>query len=297
MDKLITVVGATACSKSGLGIYLARKFNGEIVSCDSRQIYKGLDLGTGKVTPHEQSLAVHHLLDIKNPNEKFSLAEYQKCAYKSINDILSRKKTPFLVGGTGLYSRAVVEGYNFFEEPENDESIEIRAEINSLSREELENELKNAGIEVPPGLSPRHLQRRVEKMHKGIEECENRSLYDYLQLICVYPREELYRRIETRLDDRINQGMVEEVANLRKCGATDEFLDGLGLEYRYTLRYLRGEYEFNEYREELLKQIRHFAKRQITWFKKEKNAVWLDMTGDFEKQASDICEKFLAEND
>lgn len=293
MEKLITVVGATACSKSGLGIYLARKLGGEIVSCDSRQVYKGLDLGTGKVTAEEQKLAVHHLLDIKNPNERFSLAEYQKCAYKSINDILTRKKTPFLVGGTGLYSRAVVEGYNFSTEEESAEAESVRSEINDLTREELEAELKAAGAEVPEGLSPRHLQRRVEKLRKGIKDGVNSPVYDCLQLVCVYPRDELYKRIEIRLDERIKQGMVEEVENLRKNGATDEFLDGLGLEYRYTLRYLRGEYDFNEYREELLKQIRHFAKRQITWFKKEKNAVWLDMTGDFESQALALCNEFL----
>lgn len=293
MDKLVTVVGATACSKSGLGIYLAQKFNGEIVSCDSRQVYKGLDLGTGKVTLNEQKLVVHHLLDVKNPNEKYSLAEYQKSAYKSINDILARKKTPFLVGGTGLYSRAVVEGYNFFDEDENAETDDLRKEINALSREELESELKTAGIIVQEGLSPRHLQRRVEKLRKGIKDGENSPIYDCLQLVCVYPRDELYKRIEIRLDERIKQGMVEEVADLRKNGATDEFLDGLGLEYRYTLRYLRGEYDFSEYREELLKQIRHFAKRQITWFKKEKNAVWLDMTGDFENQAFVLCSEFL----
>lgn len=290
MEKLITVVGATACGKSGLGIYLAQKFNGEIVSCDSRQIYKGLDLGTGKVTAEEQAMAVHHLLDVKLPNEKYSLAEYQKSAYKSINDILARKKTPFLVGGTGLYSRAVVEGYNLAEETCDDE---LRAQINCIPREELVEELKAAGETDIEGLSPRHLARRVEKLRKGVSGGKNSPIYDCLQLVCVYPRERLYARIETRLDDRIEQGMIDEVASLRKNGATDEFLEGLGLEYRYTARYLRGEYDFATYREELLKQIRHFAKRQITWFKKEKNAVWLDMEGDFCAEASELCRNFL----
>lgn len=282
MEKLITVIGATACGKSDLGIKLARKFNGEIVSCDSRQVYKGLDLGTGKVTVEEQKLVPHHLLDVKLPNEKYSLAEYQKSAYRSINDILVRKKTPFLVGGTGLYSRAVVEGYSFIDENEDDT---LRAEINSLTREQLEEELRNAGELVPEGLSPRHLARRVEKLRKGVEKAENSRLYDFIQLVCVYPREQLYSRIEARLDERIKQGMVEEVESLRKNGATDEFLEGLGLEYRYTARYLRGEYSFEDYREELLKQIRHFAKRQTTWFKKEKNAFTLDMNGDFLAEA------------
>lgn len=290
MEKLITVVGATACGKSGLGIYLAQKFNGEIVSCDSRQIYKGLDLGTGKVTAEEQKTVVHHLLDVKLPNEKYSLAEYQKSAYKSINGILERKKTPFLVGGTGLYSRAVVEGYNLAEERDDED---LRKKINALSRGELITELKAAGETDIEQLSPRHLTRRVEKLRKGVAGGKNVPLYDCLQLVCVYPREELYARIERRLDDRIEQGMVQEVQNLRENGATDEFLEGLGLEYRYTARYLRGEYDFATYREELLKQIRHFAKRQITWFKKEKNTFWLNMEGDFCAEASELCNKFL----
>ena len=119
MEKIITVVGTTASGKSDLGIVLAKKFNGEIVSCDSRQVYKGVDLGRGKVTLEEQNEVKHHLLDIKKPNEKFSLAEYQKLAYRSINDILARKKVPLLVGGTGLYSRAVTEGYNLSEEEDD----------------------------------------------------------------------------------------------------------------------------------------------------------------------------------
>lgn len=290
MEKLITVVGATACGKSGLGIYLAQKFNGEIISCDSRQIYEGLDLGTGKVTKEERSLVVHHLLDVKKPNEKYSLAEYQKSAYKSINDILERKKTPFLVGGTGLYSRAVAEGYNLAEE--HDDEV-LREKINALPRESLIAELKAAGETDIDGLSPRHLARRLEKLRKGVSGGQNRPLYDCMQLVCVYPRGELYSRIEKRLDERIAQGMIEEVAALRESGATDEFLEGLGLEYRYTARYIRGEYDFATYREELLKQIRHFAKRQITWFKKEKNAFWLNMEGDFCTEASELCRKFL----
>ncbi len=291
MEKLITVIGATACGKSDLGIKLAQKFDGEIVSCDSRQVYKGLDLGTGKVTEDEQKLVPHHLLDVKLPNEKYSLAEYQKSAYRSINDILARKKTPFLVGGTGLYSRAVVEGYSFIDENEDDA---LRTEINSLTREQLEEELRYAGELVPEGLSPRHLARRVEKLRKGVEKTENSRRYDFIQLVCVYPREQLYSRIEKRLDERIKQGMVEEVENLRKNGATDEFLESLGLEYRYTARYLCGEYSFEDYREELLKQIRHFAKRQITWFKKEKNAFRLDMSGDFLAKAEQLCSRFLS---
>ena len=271
MEKIITVVGTTASGKSDLGIYLAQKFNGEIVSCDSRQVYKGLDLGTGKVTPEEQKLAVHHLIDIIEPNEKFSSAQFQKLAYKSINDILARNKTPFLVGGTGLYSRAVVEGFPFEEEEFNPE---VRSEIN--------------------GLSPRHLARRVEKLRSGKNAAaENQPLYEYIQLVCVYPREILNARIEERLDKRLNLGMVEEIKSLKERGATNEFLNGLGLEYRHTNAYLNGEKSYEDYRSDLCRDIKHFAKRQKTWFKKEKNAIWLDMTGNYCSQAEEICQIYL----
>lgn len=292
MEKIITVIGTTASGKSDLGIYLAKKFNGEIVSCDSRQVYKGLDLGTGKVTAAEREEVVHYLLDIKQPNEKFSVAEFQKLAYKSIDGILSAKKVPFLVGGTGLYSRSVVEGYPFDEE---DFNLDVRSDVNAMTRAELEEELRVSGETAPSDLSPRHLARRVEKLRLGgrAEKKENSPSYNCLQLVCVFPRETLCERIEARLDKRLNDGMVEEVVQLKKEGATDEFLDGLGLEYRHTNAYINGEKDYETYRDDLLRAIKGFAKRQKTWFKKEKNAIWLDMTGDYEKQAEVLCEKFL----
>lgn len=291
MQKLVSVVGTTASGKSDLGIVLANEFNGEIVSCDSRQVFKGLDLGTGKVTKEEQEMAVHHLIDIINPNDYFSVSEYQKLAYNAINDILSRGKRAFLVGGTGLYSRAVCEGFNMGEE-EVDE--QLRARINTLSKEQIEQELTALGQEIPEGISPRHLARRLEKAIKGVSHKESEPLYDVMQLVLVYPREELYKRIEERLDRRLQMGMVEEVKRLKDEGATEQFLEGLGLEYRYTNRYLNGLYSYEDYRAELLKEIRHFAKRQITWFKKEKNAVWLDMTGDFTAEAIKLCKDFYS---
>lgn len=290
MEKLVTIVGTTASGKSDLGIALAKKFNGEIVSCDSRQVYKGLDLGTGKVTKEEQAEVKHHLLDILMPNEKFSLAEYQKLAYRSINDILARGKQPFLVGGTGLYSRAVTQGYNLSEEQDDPA---LRAKINGMQYSEIIEKLKELGEDVPEGLSPRHLSRRLEKAMKGVGSSENKQVYDYIQLVPVFPRDILYKRIELRLDARLDAGMVEEVKTLKEAGATDEFLEGLGLEYRYTNRFLNGEYTFEDYRDTLLKEIRHFAKRQVTWFKKEENAFPLDMTGDFLSVAENFVKNFL----
>ena len=289
MQKLVSVIGTTASGKSDLGIVLAQKFNGEIVSCDSRQVFKGLDLGTGKVTKEEQEMAVHHLLDIVEPNGYFCVSEYQKLAYNAIDDILARGKRPFLVGGTGLYSRAVCEGFNMGEE-EVDENL--RARISRMSKEEIEEEMRSLGLEIPTGLSPRHLSRRLERAIKGSTPSESKPLYEVMQLVLVPQREELYKRIEIRLDKRRQMGMIEEIKGLNEQGATDEFLEGLGLEYRYTNRYLNGVYSYEDYRAELLKEIRHFAKRQITWFKKEKNAVWLNFEQDYTKQAIQLCEQF-----
>ena len=290
MQKLITVVGTTASGKSDLAIYLAKKLGGEIISCDSRQVYKGLDLGTGKVTKEEQQMAKHHLLDVINPNEKFSVAHFQKLAYNAINDVLARGKVAILAGGTGLYSRSVVEGYPLCEEDEDDA---LREQVNSLCLEDIKQQLLSLGEEVPEGLSPRHLQRRLEKAQKGIEPAQNNPLYEVLQLVLVPDRDLLYERIRIRLDKRLQMGMIDEVKLLKEQGATNEFLEGLGLEYRYINRYLNGEYTYEQFYEELFKQIRHFAKRQVTWFKKEKNAVWLNFNGDYEQEALKLCEQFL----
>jgi len=291
MQKLITVIGTTASGKSDLAIFLARHLGGEIISCDSRQVYKGLDLGTGKVTIEEQQLAKHHLIDIIEPNQKFSVAEFQKLAYSAINDVLARGKVAILAGGTGLYSRAVVEGYGLCEEQEDDL---LREQINQKSASEMVEELKLLGEDVPEGLSPRHLSRRLEKAKKGTKQSQNNPQYEVLQLVIVPERELLYERIRIRLDKRLEQGMINEVKALKQQGATDEFLEGLGLEYRYINRYLNGEYTYEEFYEELFKQIRHFAKRQITWFKKEKNAVWLDFNGDYQDKALKLCQEFLS---
>ena len=291
MQKLITVIGTTASGKSDLAIFLARRLGGEIISCDSRQVYKGLDLGTGKVTIEEQQLAKHHLIDVIEPNQKFSVAEFQKLAYSAINDVLARGKVAILAGGTGLYSRAVVEGYGLCEEQEDDL---LREQINQKSASEMVEELKLLGEDVPEGLSPRHLSRRLEKAKKGTKQSQNNPQYEVLQLVIVPERELLYERIRIRLDKRLEQGMINEVKALKQQGATDEFLEGLGLEYRYINRYLNGEYTYEEFYEELFKQIRHFAKRQITWFKKEKNAVWLDFNGDYQDKALKLCQDFLS---
>lgn len=295
--KLIVILGPTACGKSGLGVTLAKRYNGEIVSADSRQVYRGLDLGTGKIMPDEMEGVPHHLLDVAEPGEQYSVARFQQNAYAAIGDILRRERLPFLVGGTGLYLRSVAEGYVFHEAPPDPA---LRAELESLSTEELRQRLTARGVELDVDCfnnRPR-LVRLLEKSLNGEDphaEAERDPHYDVLTLGVGYPRETVCQRIDDRLWARIDAGMLDEVANLRKNGVSDEFLDGLGLEYRYILRYLTGEISsVEELAEELGRAIKRFAKRQVSWFKKDRDVHWLDMSADPVTEASALIESFLA---
>ena len=296
-NKLISIVGTTASGKSSLGIELAEHYGTEIVSADSRQVYRHLDLGTGKVTPEEMARVKHHLIDILDLNEPFSMAEFQPLAYSAIDGIAARGMLPLLVGGTGLYTRSVVEGYTLVDVPPNDE---LRASLAAKSAAELRSILATYGVtDVAGEVSERRMIRMIEKLSAGVSaESESTPRYDVLQLGMTFERDTLYRRIGERLDARIKEGMVEEVENVLRLGATPEFLEKLGLEYRYTYRYISGQYpSFEDYRAELYKEICHFAKRQMTWFKKEKSIVWLDTSRDPFKEARELIDRFMEKTD
>ena len=291
-NKLVSIVGTTASGKSSLGIELAEHYGSEIISADSRQVYRHLDLGTGKVTPEEMARVRHRLIDILDLNEPFSMAEFQTLAYREIDEVIAMGKLPLLVGGTGLYTRSVVEGYNLVDAPPNER---LRAELADKGGEELREILAGYGVtDIDGEVSERRLIRMIEKCAAGFPaENESCPRYDVLQLGITYDRQTLYRRISERLDARIKAGMIEEVENVLRLGATPEFLEKLGLEYRYTYRYIAGKYSgFDEYRSELYKEICHFAKRQMTWFRKEKNIVWLDTEGNLFDQAKKLIDNF-----
>ena len=296
LPKLVVILGPTACGKSGLGVALAKKYGGEIVSADSRQVYRGLDLGTGKITPQEMDGIPHHLLDVADPGEQYSVARFQPMAYEAIDGILSRGKLPFLVGGTGLYVRSVAEGYVFHEAPPDPA---LRSELEALPTQALRDRLTAAGVELDEDCynnRPR-LVRLLEKSLHGEDphaEAERDPRYDVLTLGVSYPRETVCQRIDQRLLARLDAGMIEEVANLRKNGVSDEFLEGLGLEYRYILHHLTGELPTEETLiEELGRAIKRFAKRQVSWFKKDKNVHWLDMEHDPVSEAAALIASFL----
>ena len=299
LKKLIVILGTNASGKSGLGIDLALKFNAEIVSADSRQVFKGLDLGSGKVTEEEMKGVPHFLLDVANPGDFFSLMDYQKLAYEAIDDIISRGKTPFLVGGTGLYVNAVVDGYQLTDAPVDEA---LRKKVEAMSLEELQTLIKEKLItgasEIPQTLdmnNKRRLERAAEKllMDKPLN-LESKKRYETLCLGVTWEREKLYKRIEERLDRRLEQGMIEEVEGLMKNGVSDDFLYKLGLEYRYIMLYLRGKFISKEaFRDKLFMEIRHLAKEQMTWFRKRKDITWLDMENDPKAQAEKLIRRFM----
>jgi tRNA dimethylallyltransferase len=299
-NKLVVILGTNASGKSGLCIELALKFGAEIVSADSRQVFKGLDLGSGKVTKEEMKGVPHFLLDVAAPGDFFSLMDYQKLAYEAIDDIVSRGKTPFLVGGTGLYVNAVVDGYNLTDAPVDEE---LRKKVEAMSLNELQDLIteKCSIGGIPENLdmsNKRRLERAAEKLLMGKPlNLESVKRYDTLCLGVTWERQKLYKRIEERLDRRLEQGMIEEVENLMKQGVSDDFLYKLGLEYRYIMMYLRGRFDSKAaFREKLFMEIRHLAKEQMTWFRKRQDITWLDMETDPINQAEGLISAFVGYN-
>lgn len=288
MEKLVVIVGQTSSGKSSLGIFLANEFDGEIVSADSRQVYKGLDYCSGKVDENEQKMAVHHLLDVTELGNQFTLFDFQKKAYEAIDDIIARGKVPFLVGGTGLYTRAVVEGYNLSELPVDEKR---RRELEKLSIDELKTICEKKSIELPSEITKRRLVRLLEKSEQNI--APNKPRYDVLQIGIRWSREEIYNRIKLRLEMRMPH-MIEETKRQLASGVSKEFLMSLGLESKNIIKYLDGEFEsYEAFFEELFKEERHFAKRQQTWYNKEKNIVWIDADENLNENAKRKVEKFL----
>ncbi len=288
MEKLISIIGLTSSGKSGIAIDLAREFDGEIVSADSRQVYKGLDWCSGKVTKDEQEMVKHHLIDVQDLGNQFTLFDFQKQAYGAIDDIISRGKVPFLVGGTGLYTRSVVEGYSLAADKPN---AELRNQLESLSKEELVNICEKEKIEIPFEVTTRRLIRLIEL--KRNPKQENIPKYEVLQIGINWTKEEIHQRIHQRLELRMPH-MIEEIKSLIAAGVDKNFLMSLGLEAKFIIKYLDGEFkDYAEFFKLLFTEERHFAKRQKTWYTKEQNVIWIDGGVNLFENAKKIIEKFL----
>jgi len=294
--KTIIITGPTATGKTSLGVYLAEKFNGEIISADSRQVYKGLDIGSGKDIKEYKTIP-YHLIDIVHPNENFNLMTFCNSIHNIICTVRNNGKAPFIVGGTALYLNAILSGYTL---PGTQPNKELRDKLKNKTIEELTNLCEKYGKEHYANSDEfNNRTRMIRAIENGMGENSevipfNESL-DTLILGVYWKRNEVHKRIEERLDSRINEGMINEVERLHKNGVSWERLDFFGLEYRFVALHLQGIISKQEMRNKLLIKIRQFAKRQDVWFRKlereGKQIHWLDK-GDKNK-ASDLISKFL----
>jgi tRNA dimethylallyltransferase len=276
--KLIVILGPTASGKSDLAVELAKLFNGEIISADSRQVYKGMDLGTGKITKKEMKGVRHHLLDVCSPKKVFTVAEYKKLADKAIKDILKRGKLPIICGGTGFYIDAVILGTEF---PKVLANPKLRQELGVMSHEELLKMLKKLDPERAENVDIKNKVRLVRAIEIAtalgkVPPTKNAIVYDSICIGIKWPKEELNKRIYTRIISRIKKGMIKEIEDLHKAGVSWKRMYSLGLEYRYISLFLQGKLTKEEMIKTLHTKTSQYAKRQMTWFKRDKKIVWVE---------------------
>ena len=297
-NKLIVIFGPTATGKTALAAKLAHRFNGEIISADSRQVYRGMNIGTGKdyddyFVNGERVPA--HLIDIANPNEEYNLVRFISDFNDALNAIYSKNKLPFLVGGTMLYIHAVLKNYSLIKTNFPSEKF---SQLEKLSLAELQKRFleKNPNPHNTTDLNDKERLIKAiiiaeEKSDEIISPIKTNSLN-----ICVLPeREIIYKRIDARLESRLKSGMIEEVENLLANGISFEKLDFFGLEYRYVGNYLAGKLNYNDMKQKLASAIKKFAKRQITWIRKlEREGVKIHyLSSPDERKAKELIENFL----
>ena len=284
--KVIVICGPTASGKTALSIKLAKEINGEIISSDSMQIYKDMDIGTAKPSEEEMQGIPHHLIGFIEPNQRYSVAEFKKIAEEKIEEILAKGKTPIIVGGTGLYVDSLIYGIEYqnieFDEKYRNE-LEERVEKEGL--EKLYEEAKKIDPQAIEKISINDKKRilRILEIYKAtgknkteqeIESRKNEVKYDYKVFAINWEREVLYERINKRVDTMIQQGLIQEVQNLlKKYKEFPTAMQGLG--YKEVVEYLQGITTYEEMVEKIKMETRRYAKRQITWFKKNKQTIWI----------------------
>jgi len=285
--RVYVIGGPTASGKSNLAVELAKRINGEIISADSMQIYKDMDIGTAKINAEEMQGIQHYMIDFLSPEERYSVSNFKKDAEKAIEEILDKGKTPIIVGGTGLYIDSLIYGIEF-----QDEEIdtEYRQELNQIAEKQGLEDLYNQALKIDPEamqkISPndkKRIIRVLEIYHKTgktkteteKESRKNEVKYDYKVFAITMDREKLYSRIEKRVDKMIEQGLIEEVQNiLKKYSHFPTAMQGLG--YKEVVEYLENKITKEEMIEKIKKETRHYAKRQLTWFRKNKETIWLN---------------------
>lgn len=291
--KLIVILGPTASGKTAFSIKLAKKFKGEVVSADSRQVYKEMDIGTGKITKKEMRSIFHHLLSVASPKRKFTVAQYQKLAQKAINKIYRKRKVPFLVGGTGFYIQSVVDGIMI---PKVKPDWKLRKQLEKKPASELYKMLSKLDPARAGSIdknNPRRIIRALEIVLKSKGPVgplsSKKADFKALLLGIKKGKNELKKLIEKRLLKRLSVGMIEEVEKLKKSGLSWKRLEEFGLEYRYIAQYLQKKINYQEMVEKIQKESEKFAKRQMTWFKRDKRIKWIK---DY-KEAKKLLKNFL----
>jgi len=295
-NKLLVVLGPTASGKTDLSIELAKKYNGEVVSADSRQIYKGMDIGTAKPTKKEIQGIPHHLLDIKNPNQSYTVAEFKKAAIKKIKEIQKRGKLPILCGGTGLYIKAVVDNLDI---PEVKANIALREKIEKEIQKNGLNFVFNKLVKLDPEAAyivdpknPRRIIRALEitlLTKKPFSEQRNagKPLFDVLEIGITLSKEKLVEKINLRVNQMIKRGLVNEVKKLFNKYGSQQAFDAIG--YREIIEYLENKTSLQGAFEKIKINTWHFAKRQLTWFRPDRRIVWIKKYS----QAIQAVSKFL----
>ena len=300
-DKVIVICGPTASGKTALSIELAKKVNGEIISCDSMQIYKDMNIGTAKPTIEEMQGIKHYLLDFVSPNERYSVADFKKDAKNAIKEILSKGKVPIIVGGTGLYLDSLIYEIEY-QNIEFDENYrkELEQEVEEKGLEELYEQAKKidpVAIEKISKNDKKRILRILEIYHatgknkteQEIESRKNEVEYDYKVYAISWDREELYARINKRVDLMIEQGLIDEVKNiLQKYEQFPTAMQGLG--YKEVVDYLQGNCTKQEMIEKIKMETRRYAKRQLTWFRKNKQTIWIQGNNSIQNNINIILE-------
>ncbi len=292
--KLIVILGPTASGKSNLAVKLAKNFGGEIVSADSRQVYKGMDIGTGKITKKEMQGISHYLLDVANPKKRFTVSQYRKLALKAIDKIFKKNKVPIICGGTGFYIQAVIDGIII---PQVPPDWGLRKELAKESPNKLFKILKKLDPNRAKNIdknNPRRLIRAIEillKTKRPIPVLEKNPLpYPVLMIGIKKSPKELKKLIGKRLKKRLKRGMIQEIKKLRKSGVSWKRLEEFGLEYRYIALYLQKKINYVEMADLIQKETEHFAKRQITWWKSDKRIKWIKKQPEAEKLVRESLE-------
>lgn len=301
-QKLLVIIGPTAVGKTKLSVAMAKRFNGEIISGDSMQIYRGMDIGTAKIRKDEMEGIPHHLIDIKEPNESFSVAEFQQLVREEIAEIAGRGKLPIIAGGTGLYIQSVIYDYRF-SDVSGDEKLrqELEQRAKKIGHEALHQELRKVDPISAATIHPNNVRRVIRALEiyyqagKPRNEFENIGPADIPYNAAVVgltmDREQLYQRINARVDSMMEEGLLEEVKQLYQLGLRNcQSIQAIG--YKEIYQYLDGEISLETAVEKLKQNSRRYAKRQLTWFRNKMEVKWFDLTNvnDLSKKEMEISQ-------